>query len=218
MLPIHTTYPDSSGSPEDRTQRAPVISRSWATSPRLPISSSSYGNRTHLSALKERNPRPLNERAVLFQSTKKARRLVTPGFFCPAGIFFAWSPAQRMRGAIHRIDHGAAFAISQGAISRIPGGHLKVLVSRLFLSRRRASELVRGKSEKMGPKSGMPQSGELFAHLAKKQPYSGEVLCLKTCSSSQRDGRMRAAPKGRDMTRKRSVASGAAAEAREISG
>ena len=53
-----------SGSPEDRTQRAPVISRSWATSPRLPISSSSYGNRTHLSALKERNPRPLNERAV----------------------------------------------------------------------------------------------------------------------------------------------------------
>jgi len=68
---------------------------------------------------------------VWCQCTKKARRLVTPGFVSLAGIFFAWSPAQRMRGAIHRINHGAAFAISQGAISRIPGGHWKVLVSRV---------------------------------------------------------------------------------------
>ena len=51
------------------------------------IPSSSYGNRTHLSSLKGRNPKPLNERAVLFQSTKKARRLVTPGFLSPVGIY-----------------------------------------------------------------------------------------------------------------------------------
>src|SRR5688500_680149 len=64
-----------SGSPENRTQRSLVISRGWAASPRLPfVPSSSYGNRTHLSALKERNPEPIDERAVLFVSARTVGR------------------------------------------------------------------------------------------------------------------------------------------------
>ena len=39
----------ASGSPENRTQRDPVISRIWATSPRLPLRSSREGGtRTHV--------------------------------------------------------------------------------------------------------------------------------------------------------------------------
>ena len=50
--------------------------------------SSSYGNRTHLSALKEQHPEPIDERAVfVFVVTKSLRKnpvsFVTPGFENP---------------------------------------------------------------------------------------------------------------------------------------
>ena len=41
------------------------------------------------------------------------------------------SPAQRMYGAIRRINGGDSFAISWGAISGMPDGHGKVRVSRV---------------------------------------------------------------------------------------
>ena len=38
------------------------------------VPSTSYGNRTHLFALKERNPEPIDERAVLFVSARTVGR------------------------------------------------------------------------------------------------------------------------------------------------
>ncbi len=135
----HVVAPFSfSGRPEDRTQRGSVISRTWATSPRLPLgrvprsrtetllrpkqacshlhlypnisqngwirtsvllpprqaryqtslrseSSSPYGNRTHLSALKERYPSPIDERAVVNKVSFSASSILTrrwPSLHC----------------------------------------------------------------------------------------------------------------------------------------
>ncbi len=93
----------SSGSPESRTQRHPVISRVWATGPRLP-SSRDGGSRTHLLV----RPRHAGHRYPT------SRYPVRTGGFEPP---ISWSPTRRDTQASLRSDCSGSY----GGRTRLPG-------------------------------------------------------------------------------------------------